>query len=86
MPKEYRTIEEISGPLMLVKEVSGVTYNELGEIELENGEKNVAAVFLKSIGATHWYSFLKIRPESIFKTVRYGLRADKWSFLFPRIC
>lgn len=39
MPKEYRTIEEISGPLMLVKEVSGVTYNELGEIELENGEK-----------------------------------------------
>lgn len=39
MPKEYRTIEEVSGPLMLVKQVEGVTYNELGEIELENGEK-----------------------------------------------
>lgn len=39
MPKEYRTIQEVSGPLMLIKDVSGVTYNELGEIELENGEK-----------------------------------------------
>ena len=38
MPKEYRTIQEISGPLMLVKNVEGVTYNELGEIELSNGE------------------------------------------------
>ena len=39
MPKEYRTIEEVAGPLMLVKDVTGVAYNELGEIELENGEK-----------------------------------------------
>ncbi len=39
MPKEYRTIEEISGPLMLVKGVEGVSYNELGEIELASGEK-----------------------------------------------
>ena len=38
MPKEYRTIQEIAGPLMLVKNVEGVTYNELGEIELSNGE------------------------------------------------
>lgn len=39
MPKEYRTIEEVAGPLMLVRDVENVTYNELGEIELENGEK-----------------------------------------------
>lgn len=39
MPKEYRTIQEVAGPLMLVKQVEGVTYNELGEIELLNGEK-----------------------------------------------
>ena len=39
MPREYKTIEEVAGPLMLVRDVSGVTYNELGEIELENGEK-----------------------------------------------
>ncbi len=39
MPREYRTIEEVAGPLMLVRDVEGVTFNELGEIELENGEK-----------------------------------------------
>ncbi|MBQ6021213.1 MAG: V-type ATP synthase subunit B [Clostridia bacterium] len=39
MPREYRTIQEVSGPLMLVREVEGVKYNEIGEIELENGEK-----------------------------------------------
>ena len=38
MPREYRTIEEVAGPLMLVKQVEDVTYGELGEIELPNGE------------------------------------------------
>ena len=39
MPKEYKTIEEVAGPLMLVRGVEGVTYDELGEIELSSGEK-----------------------------------------------
>ncbi len=39
MPKEYRTIEEVAGPLMLVRGVQDVTYDELGEIELADGEK-----------------------------------------------
>ncbi len=38
MIREYRTIEEIAGPLMLVRKVDGVKYDELGEIELESGE------------------------------------------------
>ena len=38
MPKEYSTIQEVAGPLMLVQGVEGVTYDELGEIELVNGE------------------------------------------------
>jgi len=38
MPKEYRTVEEVAGPLMLVREVENVKYDELGEIELTNGE------------------------------------------------
>jgi len=36
--REYRTIEEVAGPLMLVRKVDGVKYDELGEIELPNGE------------------------------------------------
>ena len=39
MPKEYRTIQEVAGPLMLVTGVENVTYDELGEIELANGQK-----------------------------------------------
>lgn len=39
MPKEYRSIREVAGPLMLVQGVKGVAYDELGEIELVNGEK-----------------------------------------------
>lgn len=39
MPKEYRTIQEVAGPLMLVRGVSDVAYDEVGEIELSNGEK-----------------------------------------------
>ncbi len=38
MIREYKTIEEVAGPLMLVKQVDGVKYDELGEIELPNGE------------------------------------------------
>ena len=38
MPKEYRTIQEVAGPLMLVKSVENVKYDELGEIELSDGE------------------------------------------------
>ena len=36
--KEYRTIHEVSGPLMVVENVEGVTYDELAEIQLHNGE------------------------------------------------
>lgn len=38
MIREFHTIQEVAGPLMLVKQVVGVTYGELGEIELQNGE------------------------------------------------
>ena len=38
MAREYRTIEEVAGPLMLVRDVRDVAYDELGEIELADGE------------------------------------------------
>lgn len=38
MLKEYRTIKELVGPLMLVDQVSGVTYNELVEIRQSDGQ------------------------------------------------
>ena len=44
MIKEYKTISEVVGPLMLVENVEGVTYDELGEIVLPDGEKRPCKV------------------------------------------
>ncbi|HEB31912.1 MAG TPA: V-type ATP synthase subunit B [Spirochaetes bacterium] len=38
MIKEYNTVREVAGPLMLVEKVEGAKYEELVEIELPNGE------------------------------------------------
>lgn len=37
MPREYKTIKEVAGPLMMVSGVENVKYNELGVIELRDG-------------------------------------------------
>jgi len=37
--KQYTTVKELTGPLMLVEKVSGISYEELVEIELANGER-----------------------------------------------
>ena len=44
MIKEYKTISEVVGPLMLVKDVENVTYDELGEILLPTGERRMCRV------------------------------------------
>lgn len=38
MPREYKTIQEVAGPLMLVRGVEDVKFDELAEIVLSNGE------------------------------------------------
>ena len=42
--KEYKTIKEVAGPLMLVQDVENVCYDEIGEIILKNGEKKLCKV------------------------------------------
>jgi len=44
MPKEYKTIREVVGPLMLVDKVEGVKYDELVRIRQANGEERVGKV------------------------------------------
>ncbi|WP_461613265.1 V-type ATP synthase subunit B [Clostridium sp. Marseille-QA1073] len=39
MLKEYRTVAEVVGPLMVVEGVEGVKFDELVDIELQTGEK-----------------------------------------------
>ena len=44
MLKEYLTIRDISGPLLLVEEVEGVKYEELVEVELPDGSRRMGKV------------------------------------------
>ena len=39
LPKEYKTISNLSGPLMVVEKIEDVSYDELAEIRLGNGER-----------------------------------------------
>jgi len=38
MLKEYKTVREVVGPLMMVDGVEGVTYDELVKIQIQTGE------------------------------------------------
>ena len=44
MIKEYKTIKEVTGPLMLIDCVDGIKYDEIGEIKLQNGESRLCKV------------------------------------------
>ncbi|NLG07130.1 V-type ATP synthase subunit B, partial [Candidatus Peribacteria bacterium] len=44
MSTAYKTVTDIAGPLLIVKDVEGVTYDELCEIELPNGQKRLGKV------------------------------------------
>lgn len=46
MLKEYKSVQEVVGPLMIVEGVEGIKYEELVEIQTQTGEKGVD-VFLK---------------------------------------
>ena len=63
MPKEYRTIQEVAGPLMLVRGVENVAYDELGEIELA-AVRSAAVRFWRSMEMMHWCSYLKVPQVS----------------------
>ncbi|MGN1321942.1 MAG: V-type ATP synthase subunit B, partial [Methanosphaera sp.] len=42
--REYTTVSEVSGPLMVVQGVEGAAYNEIVEIETPAGEKRTGQV------------------------------------------
>lgn len=85
MIKEYRSIEEVAGPLMLVTGVEGVKYDELGEIELAstgeirrckvlevNGDTALVQLFESSTGIN--LSDSKVR--FLGKSLDFGVSPD----------
>ena len=69
MFKEYKTIREVVGPLMMVDGVEGVTYNELVDIVCRDGSIRRGKV-LEVNRDRRWYSFSKIRKGCKFRPQR----------------
>ena len=59
MPKEYRTIQEVAGPLMLVRGVENVAYDELVRLSLQ-AVRSAAARFWRLMEMMHWCSYSKV--------------------------
>ncbi|MDD5336903.1 MAG: V-type ATP synthase subunit B [Candidatus ainarchaeum sp.] len=88
--KEYKTINQIAGPLVFVEGVSGVSYGEIVEVILGSGERKkgqvldvsesiaVVQVFGTTAGISTSHSSVKFLGE----TMRVGLSTDMLGRVF----
>ena len=86
MPKEYRTIQEVAGPLMLVKGVEGVKYDELGEIELASGETRRCKVLEVNGSDVLVQLFESSTGINLIQQQGFVSWGGAWSLECPRIC
>lgn len=85
MQKEYRSIKEVVGPLMLVEGVEGVKYDELVEIEQADGEIRLGKV-LEVNGSNALVQLLRQVRVLKYPLPRLDLSDMASSFRFPKIC
>ena len=79
--------EEIAGPLMVVDGVEGVTYDELGEIELPNGELRRCKVL--EVNGDNALSCSSLKPSAGINLAQHQgplPGPSAWSWPSPRIC
>jgi V/A-type H+-transporting ATPase subunit B len=82
--KEYKTINEIAGPLVFVDNVSGVSYNEIVEITLPSGERKKGQVLdisekiavVQVFGTTAGIGTQQTSVKFLGETMRIGLSSD----------
>ncbi|HLD59521.1 MAG TPA: hypothetical protein VI912_00890, partial [Candidatus Bilamarchaeaceae archaeon] len=82
--KEYRTISQIAGPLVFVNDISGVSYNEIVEVMLSNGEKRKGQVLdvskktavVQIFGSTAGISTDKTSVKFLGDTMKLGLSSE----------
>ncbi|MCL2062656.1 MAG: V-type ATP synthase subunit B [Firmicutes bacterium] len=90
MLKEYKTITQVVGPLMLVEKVSGVTYNELVEIEQANGEIRKGKVLevssdkalVQLFGVSQGLKISTAKARFLGKSMRLGVSGDMLGRVF----
>ena len=68
MRKEYLTIREIAGPLVLVEEVEGVKYEELVELQLPDGERRRGKVLEVNMDKALVQLFEEATGVDVFKS------------------
>jgi len=90
MLKEYRTIREVAGPIMLVDQVEGAMYDELVEIETQtgeirrgkvlevNGDKALVQLFESSAGI----NLANSKVRFLGKTLELGVSMDMLGRVF----
>jgi len=84
MLKEYLTIREITGPLVLVEEVEGIKYEELVELELPDGETrrgrvlevNADKALVQLFEGSTGIDVFKSRVRFLGKGIELGLSKD----------
>ena len=82
MLKEYRTVRELVGPLMLVEEVEGSNTGTVRD-RLASG-KSAGAAFWRSTAILPWYSFLKALPVWNSTKARCVFSGKVLNWAFPR--
>jgi V/A-type H+-transporting ATPase subunit B len=88
--KEYRTVKQVAGPLMLVEGVQGVTYGELADIKLQNGtvrrgrvlEINGDKAMVQVFEGTSGLAPQDIRVKFLAKGMELGVSIDMLGRVF----
>ncbi|NLT24959.1 MAG: V-type ATP synthase subunit B [Syntrophorhabdus sp.] len=90
MIREYRTVKEIAGPLMLVDDVEGVTYGELADIKLEDGsirrgrvlEVHGSKAMVQVFEGTRGLSPQDVKVKFLAKGMELGMSIDMLGRVF----
>ncbi|HOW54746.1 MAG TPA: V-type ATP synthase subunit B [Syntrophorhabdaceae bacterium] len=88
--REYRTIKEIVGPLMLVDDVEGVTYGELADIKMEDGsvrrgrvlEVHGKKAMVQVFEGTRGLSPEEVKVKFLAKGMEFGMSVDMLGRVF----
>ncbi len=90
MLKEYKTIKEIAGPLLIVEGISDVKYEEMVEVELPSGEKRRGRVLeisdkqavVQMFEETRGLEIEKSKAKFLGKTMEIGVSHDMLGRVF----
>ena len=90
MPKEYRTVASVAGPLILVEKVEGVKYEELVEIELPGEEIRLGKVLevagdtalVQLFGGSTGVNIYQSKVRFLGKGIELGVSGDLLGRIF----